>query len=335
MFRTVALVGLALATIGGATAGTVVPIDLATTPHVFAGSCTYTSSPCTPTLSTTNVNGTWENAIFSSTYNSVSGLPSPSSMATNTSNPASTPFILDEQSASPNYDEYESTNTADTNSVTAISIDLGTCSGRQMTSSCGVSNVDDIYTMLQGIGDTFGNQGIMVYVTGETSNGTAVKDTIDLTAGIDYRDTSSNGTVTCDEANAGTATLGTNCTGQASDTGQTSGVDSSPGGNLPGATVTVFNNAFGTLSQTVTNVDPNYYWDVQEISLGGVFVNGYLDSITIEGVTSSTTANELVLNGLSLDQTPEPGTFVMFGIGLVLAGAWRVRANRSKSATTE
>lgn len=321
MFRTVALVGLALATLGGAIAGTVVPVDL-TTAVSYSASCN--TANCVPTLPTSQTTGTWLTSLFSSVYNSSPGLPSPGSAPQNTSNPPNTPFILDAQnSTNGSYDQYVSA--LSTNTDSEVSLDLGACTGRQKTTACGLYNADDIFTMLQGTG-AFGYQGITITVTGETAGGVAIDDTIDLTSGVDYRSTRNNLAQQCDVANPSTTSPGTTCTNYGSDTAQTSGLDSNPGGTLPDATVTVFNNAFGTLTNTRT-----YYWDVQEINLGGLFLGGYLDSVTIENVSGST-ASQLVLNGLSVDvAAPEPSTLVMFGIALGLVGLWRVRANRSKS----
>jgi len=212
---------------------------------------------------------------------------------------------------------------------TEISIDLGSCTGLQQTSGCGISNIDSIDTLLQGTSSAYGYQGIVITVTGESSGGNPINDTIDLTSGIDYRSSKSSINETCDAANPSTTAPGTTCTNMSSDTAQTSGTDSAPGGTLPGATVTVYNNAFGALHNASNG--RNYYFDLQNIGLGGLFLNGgVLDSISIENVSGSS-ASQMVFNGLSLDTpAPEPDTFTMLGIAAGIVALWGVRANRTR-----
>jgi hypothetical protein len=292
---------------------------------VYTATCS--TAGCTPVLSTSSV-GTFENQLFTTVYQNVAGLPTPSSSPQNTSSP-STPFILAAQTTSPFNDEFVSGNTA--NMDTTVSIDLGSCTGILQTTACGVSGIDSIFTMLQASG-AYGLQGMVLTVTGEDGNGNAVNATINLTSGVDYRSTRSNSTQTCDIANPSPSSPGTACTGTVgvNDTAQTSAVDSAPGGTLAGAKVMVYNNVFGALTNATTGRD--FYFDVQQIGLGGLFLNGgVLDSISFENL-SGATATQMVLNGVALSQVPEPSTFLLFGVSCGLVAFWRIRANRVKSA---
>ncbi len=325
MLRTVALVGLIISTVGGAVAGTVVPVNL-TTSTVYMNTCN--TANCTPNLTGTASTNTFLNSLFTAVYPGTSA-PSPSSTPQNAAEPSTgTPFILAAQTGGD--DQFLSSNAA--NMDTEISIDLGSCTGIDQTTGCGVSNVASLYTLLQGTG-AFGYQGIVITVTGENSGGQAIDDTIDLTSGIDYRSTKSTINQPCDVANPSTTAPGTTCANMSSDTAQTSGTDSAPGGTLPGATVTVYNNAYGALQNSANG--RNYYFDVQNIGLGGLFLNGgVLDSVSIENLSGSS-ATQVVFNGLSLNTaTPEPGTFTMFGIGAGMVALWGIFSNRARQRRT-
>jgi hypothetical protein len=205
----------------------------------------------------------------------------------------------------------------------------------------GIFSVDQIWTMLNDWYAVAGTQGITVTLSGENAAGTqAITESVYLVAGVDYRSigTSPNNPTPCDVANIGTATLGTNCTGDTSPTAQSVGTDSSVqtsinGGSLAnnGASVTVYNSAY-TSADTAGN---NYWLDVQDIVLGSTFLNGYLDTITITGndgangcgVTATCTVDKPILSAVTVDSAvPEPGSVFLFVAGLSGIAFWRLRS---------
>lgn len=318
--RIVALIGLGLATLGGAIAGNIVPINLTAQP---VGVATCATVACGPVVSSTTT-GTFENQLFTTIYAS-SPPPTPSNTAqTPIDSPA--PFLLTAQSGGANDDAYLSTNT--TNLETSILVDLGTCTGTAPSSACGLQNVDDLYTMIQATG-AFNLQGITITLNGVAANGiTPISGTIDLTSGVDYRSTSNANAanITCTDVNY---VGGGSCATATSDTAAGSHTDTTPGGTLAGAEVATYNNVFGP--QTASGKD--YYLDVQELELGNNFLNGaYLDSITITNVPATGGKSQMVFSGLSADQvtsTPEPGTVAFLGIGLGLIALRKIRGRRA------
>lgn len=316
MLRIVSIIGLALATLGGAIAGNIVPINLTTAP-VGIGTCS--GFGCTPTVSSPTT-GTFEDTLFSAV--SPPSPPTPSPFAqTPPDGPAS--FILAAQSGGD--DTYLSPSAK--NEDATILVDLGTCTGTSPSTACGLQNIDNLYTMIQVSGDTFGFQGVTVTLNGVAANGTTpVTDTILLTAGIDYRGTNS-AQVTCTDANANTGD--TSCTGAGSqaDTAIAHGTDTSPGGT-GGNQVVTYNNVFGPQVGA-----SNYYLDVQELELGTNFLNGaYLDSVAITNDAPSGVNSRILFSGLSADtitSTPEPGTVAFLGIGLGLIALRKIRGRRT------
>jgi hypothetical protein len=317
-----AIVSLAFATLGGAVAGTIVPVNLTTSP-VGVATCTSCITP--PITSTTT--GTFENQLFSAIY--------PSNPLTPSSSPqpiGPTSFIVAQQPASPNDDTYVSTNSA--NLDTSILVDLGTCTGTSPASACGLYNVDDLYTMIQATG-LFGIQGVTVTLNGVLADGvTPIEDVIDLTSGVDYRGTNSSQATTCTDANSNNPTNnGTACVGASSDTASVSGTDPNPGGT-GGNAVATFNNVFGPQSAN----GRNYYIDVQELELGTNFLGSYLDSIVFTNDAPST-KSQIVFTGLTGDEastsaTPEPGTVALLGIGFALIAFLKMRVRSSNPATS-
>jgi len=314
--RRIALIfGLTFAALGGATAGTIVPVNLTTSP-VYVGTCT---SPCTPTASATNVGGTFETTLFS-TIDKAAGAPTPSSnpQPVTTAGSGTIPFTLAAQSGSPFNDSFLGT----TGQSNAIVVDFGSCTGLGAGTNCGLFNVDDVYTMIQANGEAFNTPGITITLTGYNPNTlNTVTDTIVLTAGVDYRGWTNGGTVTCTDANR---TSNSSCSGANSDTASVSGTDSSVGG---GNTVVTSNNVFG--AQTLGST--NYYLDVQSLELGANFLGDYLNSITITNAPTSGT-EKLLFSGVSVDEVPEPGTVSLFGIGLGLIALWSIRRQRAKTS---
>ena len=315
MFRLATVVVLSFATLGGAVAGTIVPINLTTSP-VGIGSCV--GAGCTPTVSSTTT-GTFENQYFTSV--TAPDTPPPSSDP-QTVGPTS--FILAAQSVSPNYDTYLSP--GGTNVDTSILIDLGSCTGTAPTSACGIYNVDSLDSMIQANSQLYGFQGVTVTLNGVGADGTTpITDIIDLTAGIDYRSSNSSlapTSATCTDANS----TGASCSDANSDTAQLSGTDSNPGGT-GGNSVTTFNNVFGAEITTYRH----YYLDVQELDLGSYFEGAYLDSVTITNDAPSGGSSKILFSGLSVDPSPapEPGTIALFGIGLGLIALWKIRSRRA------
>ena len=332
MLRISAIACFGLAAIGVANAGTLVPINLTTTP-VGIGSCT--GAGCTPAVSTFTT-GTYMGTLLSGI---VPGGPSASNTAQNaTTGAGTTPFIIAAQAVSPFNDTYLGPNTV--NQDTSLVVDLGGYSGVGAvngTSTLGLFGIDQIYTMLQATGGTYGFQGLTIKLNGVAANGSsAISDIIDFTDGVDYRGSSNASSAAlpaCTDANSANPTknVGTACTAMTSDTAQVSGTDSTPGGS-GGNAVTTYNNVFGAL--TASNV--NYYLDVQEIATSA-FLNGYLDSITITSTAPGTTGKErMVFSGLTVDQdpavTPEPGTIVLLGLGLGLVAFQQIRGRRSTAS---
>jgi hypothetical protein len=318
MLRAFIVVSLCFATFGGAVAGTIVPIDLTNSP-VGVGTCV--GFGCAPTISSTTV-GTFENFLFSGVMSPSSPAPSPNAQ---TIGPTS--FIVNAQSGAPNDDIYVSPNPANTD--TSILIDLGTCTGTAPASACGIYNVDDLYTMIQGSG-AFGYQGVTITLNGVASDGTTpITDVIGLTSGVDYRSTNSSIASTCTDANSNNPTNSatTACTGQISDTASVFDTDSNPGGT-GGNTVLTYNNVLGS----ETSGSRNFYLDVQELELGTNFLGAYLDSVTITNDDPNGGKSQIVFSGLTADvATPEPGTVALLGIGLGLIGFWGIRSRSASS----
>jgi len=315
MVRIAAIAGLTFAALGVAVAGNI-PINLTTSP---VGVATCTGVGCTPTVASTTT-GSYQNVLFSTLYPSNPVTPSSSPQIVG---PAS--FILAQQS-SPSDNTFESANTV--NLGTSILVDLGTCTGVAPSSSCGLFNVDNLYTMIQANGEAYGFQGITVTLNGVAGNGiTPITDTIDLTAGIDYRSINNVQVTTCTDANSNNPTKNvvTACSGQSSDTASVSATDNNPGGSA-GNTVTTFNNVFGA---QVAN-GHNFYLDVQELQLGTNFLGGYLDSVTITNNSPSGGTGRMLFSGLTADvATPEPGTVALLGIGLGLVAFLEFRRRRN------
>jgi len=321
MYKIVVMAGLALTTLGGAYGGTVVPINLAAQQGGTATCGPVTNGSCTPpTVSSTGT--TFETTLFS-------GLDPSSSAPTTPSTSASTPpdgpgsYIFGAES---NNNDAFSYAIGGTNSQGAESllVDLGTCSGATAfttlsAGSCGLPDADYLYSMIQA-GGAYGTQGITVTAYGVNGSGEQT-DSFTLTAGVDYRESNSGQTgVNCTIAN--TVTSGT-CAGT-TDTKVASAQDPN------NSNITVFNNVYG--AQTASS--KNYYVDIQQFSLGSFFQGGYIDQVLIQFTTQSSGLRAMTLSGVSVDETPEPGTIVMFGIGLGLIAFWKLRARRASQPTS-
>jgi hypothetical protein len=180
--------------------------------------------------------------------------------------------------------------------------------------------------MIQANGEAYGFQGVTVTLSGYAVGGSAITDTVDLTAGVDYRGTKSNSTVICTDANSVTSS----CAGANSDTAQVFGTDSSPGGT-PGNTVVTYNNVYGGQTSGIRN----YYLDAQELELGGIFAGAYLDSVTITNDSPSGGDGTILFSGLTLNQdspvVPEPSTIALLGIGLSLGAFLKIRSRRASA----
>jgi hypothetical protein len=221
-------------------------------------------------------------------------------------------------------------------------IDVGTyttnASGVSTSGSeSGLFGVDQIWTMINDVYATPGYQGITLTLSGYAANGvTPITETIDLTAGVDYRSIGQtsigvNDFTACDVANQGGATLGANCSAHASSTTPSVGTDSSYNATnvSEGVSVTVYNDLFVTQDTLAT---PDSYWlDAQDINLGSAFLNGWLNSVTITSNDGTGIQEKAILSALTVDTVvPEPGTVFLFGTGL--AGLVLFQLKRTKKA---
>jgi len=320
MFRIFSLSIAGLMAIGLAQAGTIdyVTTDLATA----KGSITTTGS----TNSTTTITGTgastFVDTLFSATMPAGTTPPTPSPTAqfftNNANNPgvSSVPFVVDENTAGDT--DYWSGNA--NNLTTTLVMDMGGYTGAN--ASQGIFNVSTLYTLIQGISETSPVQGIVITLNGVAGDGiTPISDTIDLTAGTDYRSSgtvaNANGQPICTDANVG-------CTVATS-----TAVPAIPGKDTQGNnTVLTYNSAF------LTNNGVNSSWlDVQELDLPalgqtGSFVGGYLDTVSIENVSGvGATKERLVLSGLTAVSTPEPASIFLLatGFGVIVMSKYRRR----------
>jgi hypothetical protein len=186
----------------------------------------------------------------------------------------------------------------------------------------GIFGADQIWTMLNDIYATIGYQGITITLNGYQANGTTpITESIYLTAGVDYRSiagaTVPGDPTPCDVANLGTATLGSNCAGRTSTTTPSVGTDSSYNATnvAEGVSIKVYNDVYTTQDTMAT---PNNYWlDAQDINLGGAFLNGWLNTVTITSNDGTGEQEKAIFSALTVDTVaPEPGTLALFGTGL-------------------
>jgi hypothetical protein len=225
----------------------------------------------------------------------------------------------------------------------SVTIDVGnytTNAGGTTTSGneSGVFEVNQIWTMLDDIQGSIGYQGITLTLKGYKADGvTPITETIDLTAGVDYRSLGQtsvpNNRLACDVANASSTsgTLGTNCTGHAPGTTVDAATDSNYNATnvSEGVTITVYNSLFVTQDTLAT---PDSYWlDAQGINLGGAFLNGWLNTVTVTSNDGTGTQEKAILSALTISQAPEPGTVVLFGTGLAALVFFQLKRVKLKS----
>lgn len=326
----------------GGYAGTLIPIDLTTGANagvltknlLGSGYIPCMSGTCNPsnTVAANPPSGT-STSFSSVVYN---GTQVPFDIASGGGTPGGT----NADNTSNNI--WAPTNASGTQSVV---VDVGGYTGSDAATT-GIQDVDEIFTMLNDWYATAGTQGISLLLTGVASNGTtAITESVNLVAGVDYRSIGSGANLNhdptpCDIANIGTATLGSNCTGDSSPTAQSSATDSTfatfsstgPTSEL-GGSVTVYNSVY-TSKDAMSSPD-NYWLDAQAINLGGAFATGYLDSITIESKDGTGISEKAILSAVSVDSTlgssttlvsptPEPGTVVLLVTGLAGIGFLRI-----------
>jgi hypothetical protein len=224
------------------------------------------------------------------------------------------------------------TGAGDTNDVWAPGAGAG---NKSKTIDVGVYGTDQIWTMLNDIDGTVGYQGITLTLSGtEADMVTPITETIYLTAGVDYRSiagaTVPGDPTACDIANIGTATPGMTCAGHTSTTTPSVGTDSNYNATnvANGVSITVYNDIFATTD----SLGNNYWLDAQDINLGGAFLNGWLNTITITSNDgSSGNSEKAILSAVTVDAVaPEPGTVVLFTVGM--AGLAFFHRKRTKKA---
>jgi len=324
MLRTIKLSILGALALSVASAGTVVPVDLAgvTLP---SGDVSATMSKCTNTATgagqvctaPTPSGNTYMSAVFSGPV-AVNPPTTSNSNQNVTTGAGQTAFLLANQPS--NGDNILNGGGASTDQQ--IVVDLGGYNPISNPAG-GVISVSDIYTMIQSNLASVGSDGLSVTLNGLNSLGQAASYTFLLTEGTDVRGTNSSQTATSTVAGgvSGNVPLSTM---------QTSGVDSNPGGGngcllngvvTAGCSIDVYNNAFGGYD---SGNSLTYYLDVQELVLpttGNPFANGILQSIVISDDAfaggNTNEATTVLLGGISL-VTPEPATFALFGAGLGL-----------------
>lgn len=332
MRGTIAIIGVAFAAVGGAYAGTVLPVDLS---QQQVGVCTGASCSVSSTSA-----GTFENTTFATLYptNPTSPTTVPNVNAVSTSFGPSG-FIIDSAS---NYGSGANTNSAYNSPTTSgnhtatLLIDLGSCTGIGAVTAnngpgaeCGIPDVDDVYTMLNGGGSLgVSGQNIIVTVEGVNAAEQYTTDVFTLLPGVDYRVyTTAVSGADCTVADSPNNSSNTSCVGAGSGPTNTSSVSGTDPNN---SNITVYNNVFGSQTSGTTAYDI----DTQALSLGTTFQGGYVDSVLIQYTGPTGSVNRTMqLSALSVDTTaPEPGTLAMLGIGFGLIGFRTIRSRRANKA---
>ena len=297
--------------------------------------------------------GTAGGGLTCTTSNAVTTTPYPSGTPTSFSsvlfNSAQVPFDIANGTAN------SGTGTGNTNNIWAPgnsagdqskSINVGTFttdgSGNQTSANAsGLFGVDQIWTMINDIyaAPTPGTAGITLTLNGYDSTGlNAITETINLFAGADYRSIGNSNLpqdlTSCDVANIGSATLGTNCTGHTSSTAAASGTDTTiVTSNKTGVSVTVYNSVYvtgDTLTSSLSGANQDKYWlDVQDINLGTAFVNGWLNDVVITSHDGSTgIAEKAIVSALTVDAVPEPGSILLMVAGLGSLAFFQVKRRK-------
>jgi len=347
MNRIVLISGMALAGVGGLYAGSFTPgapnpVNLSTASASINGGSFSAGAALNKNLAKSGYLPCNSNDSCASGNTTVNPEPSGTSTGFSTVlfNSSQVPFDI----ASGGTNSTVSPYTGDTNNIWApgntagnqtVTIGVGNYNGTA-GSLTGVDDVDQIWTMLNDWYATAGYQGLSITLNGENNAGTAsISETINLEAGIDYRSigNASNDPTTCDIANIGTASLGTNCTGESSPMATGSATDSrSSLSNTSGVSVTVYNSVFQT-ADTATPTANQYWLDAQDINLGGAFLNGWVNTVTITSKDGSGGLSEKgMLSALTVDSVPsgvpEPGTVALFGGGLSLLAICGIRRSK-------
>jgi len=320
MRRTIAIIGVAFATIGGAFAGAVLPVDLS---QQQVGVCT--GAGCT--VSST-AKGTFENTVFSTVF-PTNPAGAPSVNAVNTSFGPS-PYIIDSPSnagTGANTNSIYMSPTTSGNHNATLLIDLGACSGAGSSNAgpggtCGIANADAIYTMIDAGGNLgVAGQNITITVEGVNSASAYTTDIFTLLPGVDYRVLNSTAVgATCTVADS-IDTSNTSCVG-VDNTSSLSGTDST------NSNIKIYNNIYGSQA----NGGTTYYLDTQALNLGTTFQGGFVDSVLIAYNGPTTGNRQITLSALSVEAAPEPGTLAMLGLGLGLVAFRTIRRSKSKNA---
>jgi len=319
-----------LAGAGASVAGTITGVDLV---GALSASCNSSGgSACTPVAPFAT-----GGAFLNKTFNSIDGNHSAAGPTTFSSSQVGTTWtgtnsdtntgvnMVFNQSSGGNQ-TYLIPTTGTNGAGGGITFDLGSYNSNNSNTvanvESGVFGVNTLWTLINSVGTTSTTSTVVVTLNGYNSTGTtAISDTITLTDGYEYRGNKySLGTYQDSAAPS--------CSGSACYTAASTGAITAHAGASYSDQVDVYNAVNGFSSN-------GYYLDGQELILGSSnpFLNGYLDSISINNNPASTVTQQMLFSGLSYQAAdaaaPEPATMGILGIGLALIGGLRLRKKKN------